>query len=85
MQRAVGVRTQTGDLVAGTVTLGPREIEWRFTPQAAWKSGSYDLVVQSILEDVAGNRVGRAFEVDEFKKVDSSATTEVHKLPFRIR
>jgi hypothetical protein len=85
LQRAIGVRTQAGDRVAGTITLGPNETEWRFTPQAAWKSGGYNLAVLSILEDVAGNRVGRAFEVDEFKKVDASATSDEHKLPFTIR
>jgi hypothetical protein len=30
-----------------------------------WKPGKYELVVERVLEDVAGNRVGRAFEVDE--------------------
>jgi hypothetical protein len=85
LQRAIGVRTQAGERIPGAITIGPGEVEWRFAPQTAWKAGAYDLIVLAILEDVAGNRVGRAFEVDEFTTVDSSRVSEEHTLPFRVR
>ena len=34
-------------------------------PRQPWSAGEYALVVEKVLEDVSGNRVGRAFEVDE--------------------
>src|SRR6185503_6883202 len=63
LQRAIGVSTRNGDAVTGDIAIGTNEKEWRFTPREAWRAGAYDVVVLSILEDVAGNRVGRAFEV----------------------
>ena len=45
----------------------PRALEtrWRFTPRVAWVAGDYALVALTLLEDPAGNRLGRAFEVME--------------------
>jgi len=33
-------------------------------PQAAWKAGPHTLLIQLELEDLAGNSVGKPFEVD---------------------
>ena len=41
-----------------------RETRWVFVPHAPWRAGEYRLVVLSILEDLAGNQIGRPFEVD---------------------
>jgi hypothetical protein len=84
LQRSIGVRTSQGQQVAGTVALTSHEREWQFIPTTAWRAGDYHLAVLSILEDPAGNRIGRAFEVDEFKYVDSASTRDVRTLPFRI-
>lgn len=68
LQRAVGVATSTGAAVDGTIVIDERERVWRFTPGTAWRTGEYQLVVLPILEDPAGNRVGRAFEIEMFQK-----------------
>lgn len=68
LQRAVGVTTATGATVDGTIAIDERERAWRFSPGTAWRSGEYQLVVLAILEDPAGNRVGRAFEIQMFQK-----------------
>jgi len=36
------------------------------------------------LEDLAGNRIGRAFEVDQFERADRSAEPDEVAIPFRI-
>ena len=33
------------------------------TPDAPWQPGRYELIALGILEDLAGNRIGRAFEI----------------------
>jgi hypothetical protein len=38
----------------------------------------------TILEDMAGNRIGRAFEVDEFSRADESSAQETVVVPFRV-
>jgi hypothetical protein len=84
LQRALGVAT--GDTaIEGDIAVGPGEIEWRFTPRAAWSSRRYDLVVLSILEDPMGNKIGRPFDVDSFTQIDKSPTPERMTLPFDVR
>jgi hypothetical protein len=38
-----------------------------------------------MLEDLAGNRIGRAFEVDRFERSDTSAEPERTHIPFTVR
>jgi len=68
----------------GKVAVAPGETAWRFTPDAPWRAGAYRLVVNTSLEDLAGNSVGRAFDVDTFNKVTTHITTETVSLPFRV-
>lgn len=84
LQRALGVE-RGEQSIAGDVTIAPAEVQWRFVPQQPWRAGEYRLVVLSILEDVAGNRVGRAFEVDMFERVDSTAKAEKNHIVFRVK
>jgi hypothetical protein len=55
--------------VAGKISLGKEEREWWFVPDAEWKPGEYRIAVDTALEDLAGNRVGRPFDVDTFDRV----------------
>jgi hypothetical protein len=63
LARAVGVRRAAGGEVAGEVTIGDAETEWRLAPVEPWHAGAYELIVLPILEDAAGNRIGRPFEL----------------------
>ena len=76
LSRAVGVVAAAGTTVPGEIAIDAEERAWRLLPRDAWRAGAYDLVVLSILEDAAGNRVGRPFEVDEFSRVDESPAPE---------
>jgi hypothetical protein len=38
-----------------------------------------------MLEDLAGNRIGRAFEVDNFDRTDDSPEPERTLIPFVVR
>ena len=60
------------------------ETQWRFVPYAAWTAGAYNLQVDTALEDVAGNRVGRPFDVDTFDPITSKITRRTESIPFRI-
>jgi hypothetical protein len=52
-------------------------------PEEPWRAGPYTLVVLSILEDPAGNRVGRAFEI-EMLSTPREAVPEQVAVPFVI-
>ncbi|MEQ1689769.1 MAG: hypothetical protein ABMA00_00680, partial [Gemmatimonas sp.] len=82
--RALGVESTDGAQVFGTVDVARNGREWRFTPRENWRNGAeYRLLVLSILEDPAGNRIDRPFEVDMFDRVDRTAAPERRTIPFR--
>ena len=65
LQRALGI-AKDGAPVAGEATIDSDDRAWRFTPATAWTAGPFSLVVLTLLEDPAGNRVGRPFEIEMF-------------------
>ena len=81
--RALSV-TRDGKAVEGDVTIDQGETRWAFTPREPWRAGAYQLVALDILEDVAGNQIGRAFEVDNFDTVDKSPIPQTIAIPFTI-
>jgi hypothetical protein len=70
--------------IEGTVTVDRQETEWRFVPSQPWKAGDYSVAVDTALEDLAGNRIGRAFDVDTFERVSEHLSRKTISLPFRI-
>ena len=73
LQRALTV-SLNGERVPGDVRPDAGETRWLFMPDAPWQAGEYRLLASSILEDVAGNRIGRPFEVKAL--VDGTLATE---------
>ena len=84
LQRAVGISRPGQAAIAGDVSIAPGEREWRFTPSTAWSAGDYDVMILSFLEDPAGNRIGRSFEVDKFERVDDKPDAVVRRT-FRVK
>jgi hypothetical protein len=84
LQRMLKVAAAHGD-VAGDIDVGLNEAEWRFIPQQPWTPGSYRLVVDNGLEDLAGNKIGQPFDIDVFDKVTERITTTSSSVPFEIR
>jgi hypothetical protein len=84
LQRALGVR-RSDMPIDGDIQIGTGETEWRFIPREPWKPGEYQFLALDVLEDVAGNQVGRAFEVDNFDTVDKDPDPKAVTIPFRVR
>ena len=82
--RAVGIRRE-GAAIAGDAQTSEGETRWSFVPDEPWRAGAYELLTLDILEDVAGNQVGRAFEVDNFDTVDKDPDPKAVTLPFTVR
>lgn len=72
-------------VVAGEVTVDDEETRWRFQPKQPWPSGSYNLQVKTTLEDLAGNSIGRPFEVDVFRTVEKQAVAPTISLSFEVK
>ena len=84
LQRMLTVAGAKGG-VAGSIDVDRNETEWRFTPQQPWQAGSYRLVVDTSLEDLAGNKIGQPFDIDVFEKVTERITSTTTSIPFEIR
>lgn len=84
-QRMIQITDRSGARVSGDSQLRNHEREWRFLPTRAWSAGMYHVVVQTTLEDLAGNNIGKRFEVDLFETVQTQFTNTTVKLPFQIR
>ena len=78
--RALGVMSATG-AVAGEPSLDESGRRWRFVPERPWTPGAHQLVALGILEDPAGNRIGRPFEL---APSDTAREVERLALPFII-
>ena len=83
LMRAVGVRRSATPL-DGEVAVDASETRWSFRPAAPWTRGSHEIIALSILEDRAGNQIGRAFEVDRFDAVDEDPEPQTITLPFEV-
>ncbi len=57
LMRMVGIRDAGGQDVPGSFEVSREETLLLFHPRQPWKSGDYEVVVQTILEDVAGNNL----------------------------
>jgi len=84
LQRMLGVSDGHGS-VAGTVAIDRQETQWRFTPRENWKAGDYRLTVDTGLEDLAGNHIGQAFDIDVFKHVTEHIAGRTVSVPFSVR
>jgi hypothetical protein len=82
--RALGV-TADGQFLDGDVAIDAAESRWRFTPRTPWVARTYQLTALAMLEDLAGNRIGRAFEVDQFDRSDATSEPERTHIPFTVR
>jgi hypothetical protein len=84
LMRALGV-TRDGKEVDGAIGVDQAETRWTFTPIAPWTAGTYQLLALDILEDLAGNQIGRAFEVDNFDTVDKGPNPTTITIPFHVK
>lgn len=84
LQRMIQI-SERGRSVPGSVGVDKHETEWRLTPQQPWKAGGYNLVVDTGLEDLAGNRIGQPFDIDLFDHVTQHIETKTVSLPFVVR
>ena len=63
LQRTLVVTTAEGARVDGEIETKVAETRWIFKPREPWRTSTYHLTALPVLEDPAGNRVGRPFEV----------------------
>ena len=83
--RLIEVVREGNATIHGNKKVTQNERVWQLAPNEPWKAGTYHLTVQTTIEDLAGNNIGKPFEVDLFDGVQRRLTNSVVKIPFEIR
>jgi hypothetical protein len=85
LARTLHVTDTHGKPIDGSFTIGGGERVITFAPAKPWLAGRYQLVIDTHLEDICGNRVGQAFEVDEFKPITQTIEGKAVSRAFEVR
>lgn len=64
----IRVKDTSGQSVPGRLDLAKHEQRWVFRPKEPWDQGPYQLTVDAVLEDVAGNRLTGLFDQPSLAK-----------------
>lgn len=85
LQRMLWVEDDKGRHVEGTSAVADQETVWRFQPKNAWRAGTYHLVADQRLEDLAANNIAEPFEVDKFDRIQREVKGETVKIAFAVK
>ncbi len=86
--RLIGVTRVNGTKLVpmdGDVVLDEQERRWMLQPVGPWPAGSYRLMVGSTIEDLAGNKIGKPFDVELASGVQRQLTAPSVSLPFEVK
>jgi hypothetical protein len=73
---------KAGAAIHGDAHLQRHETRYVFMPDIAWTTGRYALRADAVLEDIAGNRIGRPFDIDRHAPGLHAAEACGAELPF---
>jgi len=84
LQHALWVNDEAGAPLAGHGAAGPGERSWRFQPQSPWKQGRHSVIIDSRLEDLAGNSLMRVFDRDLMRAEEAPADARHVAIDFTL-
>ena len=82
--RTILVAGADGSNLPGQASVDDEERRWEFLPKSSWTAGKYQLVIDTTLEDLAGNRIGEPFEVERIESVEKKMWPEIVRIPFEV-
>ncbi|MCE6989647.1 Ig-like domain-containing protein [Dyadobacter sp. CY323] len=84
LDEAFTIVNENGDLIDGRWQFNSEATAAAFIPNKTWKSGTYQLEVDTRLEDLASNNVNRPFDRDITKNSDVKLKQNFVKLAFQV-
>jgi hypothetical protein len=82
LEDCLTVLDSSGTPVHGTIHIAAGETQWSFAPDRPWAQGPHHLVVDPVLEDLAGNSVLRVFDRDLDRPDHQPRAIDAVSLPF---
>lgn len=83
-RRLIQVVDSSGQPLPGKWTLGHEERSGRFVPDRGWLRVPLKLRISGVVEDLAGNNPGKAFDVDVFERVERHLMETFTELPITV-
>ena len=71
--------------IRGEAALGRNERSWTLAPDEPWQRGVYRLRVATTIEDLAGNNIGKTFDVDLSAGAQRRVTAENVSVAFEVK
>lgn len=84
LNRSIQVFNAEGQRLSGEVVLEGQMSIWTFVPKETWLPGSYQLRIDTNLEDLAGNNFNRPFDRDLLSPHSDMEETDFLWYPFSI-
>ncbi|MBT8185706.1 MAG: hypothetical protein KJN76_12750 [Eudoraea sp.] len=81
---AFTILNSEGEEVSGSFSLGPNERSIYFEPVYSWKKDNYTILIDPILEDMAGNNLKRLFDTDVSEQAVERTAVADFQIRFRI-
>ncbi|MEM7375029.1 MAG: hypothetical protein AAF587_40925 [Bacteroidota bacterium] len=78
------LKNSQNEVIQGKIDIGRAEKSWYFFPDLPWQKDQYRLVIESRLEDLAGNNLNRLFDQEMSQKVDQPTDQDVYELLLSI-
>jgi len=82
---AIRLVNYQGNSVTGIINLRLEETKFIFTPNDSWKAGTYTLLIEGRLEDLAGNNLNRPFDKDLKSREKQKEPREIFEVRFNIQ
>ncbi|MGI9542184.1 MAG: Ig-like domain-containing protein [Cyclobacteriaceae bacterium] len=83
-RRMISINKADGLLVEGTVSLDPMQLIWLFKPANPWKAGDYRVIINTKLEDLAGNNLIGVFDRPTLSNADDNKAASFKTISFVI-
>lgn len=84
-RRSIRVTSDSGDSIDGKSGLEDQERRWTFVPHNPWRRGGYKLLIETTIEDLAGNNIGKPFDVDKREAIRRRPGSSTVTLAFEVR
>ncbi|WP_406700082.1 Ig-like domain-containing protein [Singulisphaera sp. Ch08] len=85
LNRTLSVLDPENQDVPGRVEVNVSATRWNFHPDRPWPSGRFQVIVDTTLEDLAGNSIARPFEVDVQHPITRRNESATASIPVEIR
>jgi hypothetical protein len=86
--RLIGVRRGADNQarrIDGEVVIDEQERRWMLQPVGPWVAGTHYLVVATTIEDLAGNNIGKTFDVELTSGAQRQLAAPSVAVPFEVR